>query len=204
MNGVSFAAAGAEIGEMSSRYRSAEKFMALCRDCPSYGRNWACPPFDLDVGDYLKKFDYAYVFGVKIVHPAEAVREAVTYEKFMEYSAGVFRGVKGVLSELLRALEEKFPGGAGASAGCCDSCSLCARGGGRPCRHPDRPRRSLESLGFDVGAISEDMLGTRLLWTKDALPEYQMFVNGFFAAREDDAIMNAIMSYLRGWGACPL
>ena len=56
-------------------------------------------------------------------------------------------------------------------------------------------------MGFDVAAISENMLGTRLLWIKDALPEYQMFVNGFLAVREDDEIMKSIESYLEGLGS---
>jgi hypothetical protein len=79
-----------------------------------------------------------------------------------------------------------------ASAG---GCSTVCR---VPCRFPAESRHSLESLGFDVAAISEEMLGTKLLWTKGALPEYQVFVNGFLSAREDDAIIDSIRSYLEG------
>jgi predicted metal-binding protein len=195
---ISFAAACNGMDEMERSYRSGDIFMALCRECPNYGANWACPPFDFDVPALLKKFGCLYVFGAKVTHPEEVVRSADTYEKSMEYTGRIFKGVKVLLSELLRTLEDRYPGGLGLSAGRCDACPACARGEGRPCRFPDRCRHSLESMGFDVAAIAENMLGTRLLWTKGALPEYQMFINGFLAAREDDGIMKSIESYLGG------
>jgi predicted metal-binding protein len=198
MKNVSFAVACGGMDDMARRYLSGGLFMALCRECPNYGANWACPPFDFSVSELLEKFGCLYAFGAKVAHPDDAVRTSDTYEKSIEYTGRIFKEVKRALSGLLLVLEERYPGGLGLSAGKCDVCPVCARRDGTPCRFPDRCRHSLESMGFDVAAISENMLGTRLLWIKDALPEYQMFVNGFLAPREDDDIMKSIESYLEG------
>ncbi|MDR3354176.1 MAG: DUF2284 domain-containing protein [Synergistaceae bacterium] len=201
MKNVSFSAACCGMENMPRHYRSEDLFMALCRECSNYGANWACPPFGFNVSELLKKFGCLYVFGAKVVNPEKAVRTSGTYEKSVAYTGRIFKEVKSALSGLLLTLEERYPGGLGLSAGRCDVCPACARIDGSPCRFPGRCRHSLESLGFDVAAISENMLGTRLLWIKDALPEYQMFVNGFLAEREDDEIMKSIESYLEGIGS---
>jgi predicted metal-binding protein len=201
LKNVSFAAAFGGMADMTRRYRSGDLFMSMCRECPSYGANWACPPFDFGVSELLEKFGCLYAFGAKVAHPDDILRTSDTYEKSVEYTGKIFKEVKSALSGLLFMLEERYPGGLGLSAGRCDVCPACARRKESPCRFPGRCRHSLESMGFDVAAISENMLGTRLLWIKDALPEYQMFVNGFLAVREDDEIMKSIESYLEGLGS---
>ena len=48
---------------------------------------------------------------------------------------------------------------------------------GKPCRHPEQLRHSLESVGFDVVAISRDLLGLELEWSKDgSLPKHLTLV----------------------------
>ena len=32
------------VPEWLEKYCQPEKFVPLCRECPQYGKNWACPP----------------------------------------------------------------------------------------------------------------------------------------------------------------
>ena len=65
-----------EVADLIERYRDAERFLALCREFPSYGRVWSCPPHDIDRA-WLQAFDYAMVYGTRIVYDP-AVRAGCT------------------------------------------------------------------------------------------------------------------------------
>ena len=44
------------IDEYIEKYVDVPKFLAACKQCPYYGVTWACPPFDFDPIEYLKKY----------------------------------------------------------------------------------------------------------------------------------------------------
>lgn len=53
----------------------------------------------------------------------------------------------------------------------------CTRREGLPCRHPDKVRPSLESMGFDIGKTAKELFGLELKWASDGmLPEYYVLV----------------------------
>jgi predicted metal-binding protein len=185
------------MGEFIARYRFPEKFMALCRECDNYGANWACPPFSVGTDDFLRGYARAYVFGVKAVHPKSAVRAADTRDKAVEYLRGVFTELKAGMLDILFKTEREHPGSVGVSAGGCAECPQCARSVGSPCRFSGKPRRSLESLGFDVSMISEEMSGMKLLWMDEKIPEYSVLVNALFSPVGDSSIMEGLKSRLR-------
>ena len=57
----------------------------------------------------------------------------------------------------------------------------CARIDGKPCRHPDKVRPSLEAFGFDISKTAKDLLGLEIKWSKgDLIPEYLTLVGGIF------------------------
>ena len=178
--------------ELRDSCRFAEKFMAFCRECRNYGANWACPPFDFDVPEYLDRYDRCCVFGVKMNHDEAVLARIKTSEQAAAYSAEIFKTVKDKLLALLFHLEEKFPGSVGASAGGCSFCGPCARSEGTPCPTPGRVRYSLESLGFDVVTISEKLLGVKILWGRDSLPPYQTLVNALFFREGKNASPEAV------------
>ena len=39
-------------------------------------------------------------------------------------------------------------------------------------------RYSMDAFGFDLSAITKDMLGIEILWCKDRLPEYFTLIHG--------------------------
>lgn len=158
-----------------ARYRDADKFGALCRQCPAYGMSWACPPFDFDTGSVLRRYSGAHLVAVKItpVHRGIAVDRAQS----------VLRPEREHLESRLLEMERRYGGRAFSFVGNCLHCpeGECARRHNQPCRYPDKVRPSLEAFGFDIGRTLADLFGIRLLWGHDGLlPEYLVIVGGFF------------------------
>jgi predicted metal-binding protein len=141
---------------------------------------------------------------VKVTHSANDLSPLDTNEKTKEYVGKIFKDVNAALLKLLHEVEKLFPEGVGVSAGGCGVCPSCARKDSAPCRIPGTPRHSLESLGFDVGLISDELLGMRLLWMKDSIPEYHVLVNAFFTKADDAAVGVEIESRLGRLIGCPL
>jgi predicted metal-binding protein len=188
---------GVSVRLLEERYRFADKFMALCRECGNYNSNWACPPFDFDVSEYLGKYDYAYVLGVQWVHDEETIAKADTREKALIYSKELYRkGMEEMLAFILQ-LEEKYPESSGVSAGGCSCCASCARPRNEPCRFPRRVRHSLESLSFDVSMIAQDFLGLELQWMKNTLPKAQAIINALFVKGQRGRLLDEISESLR-------
>jgi len=165
------------VKELKKRFRDAERFVQFCRECPNFGRSWACPPFNFNEDEYLSQWDSALLVATKIVpaagmHGAEAGR--------------LLREVRRTVDARLLDLERTTGGRAFSYAGSCDHCSEdgCNRECRQPCRHPELVRPSLEAFGFDIGAILSDLFGIRLLWPQgDAMPPYLMLVTALFHNR---------------------
>lgn len=156
-------------------YNDVERFLALCRECPNFGRVWACPPLSVDPVSELSAFDTVSVFATKIfpertdIPISEAGRVLVDERRQMERH--------------LRELERKTSGRALAFAGKCLYCpeGSCTRPLGRPCRHSDLVRPSLEAYGFDLGKTAERLLGFPLLWSDDGyIPRYLTLIGAVF------------------------
>jgi predicted metal-binding protein len=175
--------------ELIARFRFPEKIMEFCKACPIYGRNWSCPPFSFDVDELLGRYNCAYLFGIKMTHGDAARTSINTGGAALKYSVWLMDNVNLKMLSSLHDLERKYPGSRGASGGSCKICRTCARTEERPCRFPGKMRNSIESLGFDVMKISEELLGLKLLWMRDALPQYQVLINALFTKdRHDDII----------------
>ena len=65
---ISEAHIGAE--EYINNFRDPERFMEYCRQCPMYGKTWACPPYGFDIEEYLHGYRFATIIMAKIT-PAE-------------------------------------------------------------------------------------------------------------------------------------
>ena len=156
-------------------YRDARRFAACCRACPNYGRSWACPPFDFDMDEYLSGYRTALIIASKVtpVHPGLP----------LSASQELLRPVRMRHERMLLDLEKRYGGRAFAYAGTCLYCpkESCARLEGKPCRHPELVRPSLEACGFDLSRTTEELMGIPLRWGEgDRMPEYLTLVSGFF------------------------
>jgi predicted metal-binding protein len=175
--------------ELTGRFRFADDVMKLCAACPIFGKNWSCPPFGFDVDEFLGRFNHVYLFGIKMAHDEGTRAAARGAEKSLKYSVWLMDNVNLKMLDILHDLERKYSGSRGASGGSCKICPRCARADDLPCRFPDRMRNSIESLGFNVSMISEELLGLKILWFKDELPPYQVLVNALFTRERHDEII---------------
>ncbi|MFQ8827894.1 MAG: DUF2284 domain-containing protein [Alistipes sp.] len=168
--------------EYIRRYRDAERFAGLCRQCGRYGRCWACPPFSFDAEEYLSGFGTAHLIAARI-EPGERLRalcaDAGQSEK---QGRALLNEARCELDARLLAMEEAWPGSRAFFAGTCFDCpaGTCTRPSDLPCVRPGKIRPSLEALGFDLGRTAAELLGIELRWSTDGrLPEYFTLISGF-------------------------
>ena len=144
------------------------KFLAFCRDCPNYGKNWMCPPFDFDPADIWRSYEKVRLVVLQI--KPEGVGKGGNAEERAFRIIGAEK--KKLLLELLEE-EKKIKGSLSFFAGSCKLCAKCAREDGLPCRRPEMARHSIESIGADVSAALKKYLGLEICWIKDGkMPEY--------------------------------
>ena len=165
-------------------YQDRERFIDYCRECPRYDTVWSCHPLDFDTDEYLEKFAWVNVLGAKVILNTKVIEEADTAEKVMTVGWEIVSAVKLVLEEKMRQMERQISGGVSLSSGGCNLCKECIRKEGKSCRMPEKMRYSLDAFGFDLSAITKDMLGIDILWCRDRLPEYFTLIHGLLSKEE--------------------
>ena len=164
-------------------YRDVPKFLAYCRECSSYGTVWSCPPFGTDVESLTDGFAQVTVWGTNIEFDTETRNRYTSDDQRRAISIEAIEHTWQVVLPFIYAQEAAHPGSR-AFTGRCRLCrpTPCSRIEGKPCRHPERMRSSLEAVGFDVSATARDVLGIELVWSTDGrLPERITLVTALFS-----------------------
>lgn len=159
---------------LMERYRDAERFIAYCRQCECYGRQWSCPPFTCDVTAQLSRFTTATIIATIINIPPDTP---------IGQASEILLPERRRIENWLLNSEQQLDGRAFTTIGRCTLChpDTCTRITGHPCRHPDRVRPSLEAVGFDISAILSDLFGLTLQWGADGLcPPRLILVTALF------------------------
>lgn len=164
------------LADFIANYQHPEKYQAYCRECENYGTKWSCPPLNVDAAVFLQPYSYVTVAAVQMVYHAEVI-ESTPAERVKEVTWATIRPVKDWFHDAMLAVEQKVSGSIMLSSGGCTLCAECSRPAGEPCRQPQRMRYSLDSFGFDLSAITEELLGIKLLWCKGKLPAYYTLVH---------------------------
>lgn len=164
------------VDDWLEKYCFPEKFLSACVACPDYNRVWSCPPCVPSSDDYIKPYKTAYIIGVKVIYSPETRTKANTPALTEELRAATYGNVKHTLLETLLCMEREFGNCITIAAGRCELCSECTRRSGLPCRTPEKLRYSFSAFGFDLTKISEALLETKLLWSPQGLPEYNMAI----------------------------
>ena len=157
------------------RFRRADYFIEFCKQCRNYGNRYGCPPFESDPISNVETYSKVRIIGVKII-PAD---KSLPLEAANELMKPVILQLNNELLETEHSLDGLSFG----FVGNCPYCNgaPCARIEGKPCRHPDKVRPSLEAYGFDMSKTAEDVLGLQIKWSNDNLiPEYLTLVCGIF------------------------
>lgn len=166
-------------------YMDADRFLQYCMECPNYNRSWACPPFTHDTLGELKRYERVLLTATRIIPgekglPISDSRKLILPERVR-------------LEKLLREFEKKFGGRSFAFAGNCLYCpeGSCTRPDGKPCRHPELVRSSLEAYGFDIGLTLKNLFDMEILWSTDGkMPAYLTLVCGFFHNCPDSLLLS--------------
>ncbi|MBQ8091546.1 MAG: hypothetical protein IJ233_12465 [Pyramidobacter sp.] len=183
MSRAEYSFAQLPLAEFIARFRDAPRFIGYCRECERWNRCWCCPPLTVEPAEYMRPYAFVTVAAAKIFFD-DADRSRATTPELMRTVAW-----EALLREKTRLFDallccEKSSGGVQLGSGGCHLCSRCARISGEPCRRPEKLRYSLDSFGFDLTRISEELLGIRLLWSDGTeLPEYYTLVHALLNRR---------------------
>ena len=163
------------VEEYLARFHNPAEVWGYCSACSNYGKQWGCPPFDFDVVELLCKYSNILLTATKIslidrdLSPCD-IDDILRYERIR-------------LEEKLLELERAHNGLACTFIGKCLHCEegACSRLEGRPCRHPEMVRPSLEAYGFDVAKTLSELFSIELQWsTSNSLPDYLTLTCGVF------------------------
>lgn len=173
------------IEELKNNFWDIDKFEGFCKQCRNYGKVWSCPPYDFSIEEYVDRYKYIYIVGVKIVFDEDTLSSINTKEKISNYTTETLHFMKNkIMNEMLK-LEKLYPNSTSLSAGGCNLCENCSKLKNVQCIHPDLMRYSLESLGFDVGGVSSKLLNFELKWaTETRLPDYFSLIAGIMTNEE--------------------
>lgn len=173
------------IEELKNNFWDIEKFEGFCKQCRNYGKLWSCPPYNFSIEEYVDRYKYVYIVGVKIVFDEDTLSSINTKEKISSYTNKTLHFMKNKMMNEMLKLEKLYPNSTSLSAGGCNLCENCSKLKNVQCIHPDLMRYSLESLGFDVGGVSSKLLNFELKWaTETRLPDYFSLIAGIMTNEE--------------------
>lgn len=163
------------VAEYIAHFHKPNEVWGYCRACSNYGKQWGCPPFDFDVVERLSKYRSLQLIVTKIIlHdrslPSFEIDNILLHERLE-------------LEKRLLELERTHCGLACTFIGKCLHCgeAYCARLEGKPCRHPELIRPSLEAYGFDITKTLSELFDIELKWgINGSTPEYIILVCGLF------------------------
>lgn len=155
--------------EFISRYRDIERIRQYCLQCPGYGTSWGCPPFDFDPATVTDGFKTVTVTGTTIEFDEQTRAACTTASESARVGREAMEQVWQSLLPTLYEQERQVPGSRCFTFRCVLCPEGCTRPQGKPCRHPERLRHSLESVGFDLEAVTRDLLGIDLEWSTDGV-----------------------------------
>ncbi|MBF8982745.1 hypothetical protein IZY60_04240 [Lutibacter sp. B2] len=170
------------------KYYKPKIFIGFCKDCKYYNKIWACPPYDFETVDLIDPYKYAYIIGSKIyLNKLNGKLKELLNNDHVEFVVNeIYKSARAVLDQELMNIENKESDSKVLFAGRCMMCDICAKGNNKPCIYPDQLRYSLESIGFDVSLISEEILEYKMLWSSGKLPEYMILVSAIFSNKAID------------------
>lgn len=162
------------VADFVTRFVDVPKFLLFCESCPNYGKRWSCPPYEFRVPAFWERYEQLSLMAMQVTPQTAEEKERAAKDGMaflMPYRAS--------LEAALTQKERMKKGSYRLNPGRCVGCGVCARVDGKPCRREDMCRYSLESLGADVGRVSEELLGVPIVWGQNGqAPEYFLLVGG--------------------------
>ncbi len=151
------------------------KFLAYCKDCHRYGAMWCCPPYGQGEVPALDRYPWCALVGVQVRFDRPTLEQTQGKAAVRQVTEQALDQVRQAWDSRLWQAEAAHPGSLALYGGSCRLCRQCTRPS-QPCRHPERMRLSLESIGFDVAGMADQLLGCPMLWAGERLPAYYLLV----------------------------
>ena len=127
-------------------------------------------------------FKTVTVMGTTIEFDEQTRAACTTAEQVGAMGREAMEQVWQTLLPQLYEMERQVPGSRCFTFRCVLCPEGCTRPQGKPCRHPERLRHSLESVGFNLEAVTRDLLGIDLEWSTDgALSKHITLVTALFS-----------------------
>lgn len=168
-------------------YHNPKVFLELCKKCKNFNNLWSCPPYNFNINNLIDKYSNVYLIATKINFSNRTI-DKIPHDKIKDFTYKTLADVRKEIGVGLLDIEKKHSDSISLYAGSCLICKECTRPQNIPCRYPDKMRYSLESLGFDVSKIANDLLNTPILWSSNKLPEYFTLVSAVFTNNVIDNI----------------
>lgn len=147
------------------RFVDVPRFLGYCRECPAYGRTWACPEFDFDPLEVWTSRRWFHVITRTISFTAGQRRNGFDPDELQPQVMSMFTREKRRLRHRVVVLRAAHPGSVPLLAGSCELCEHCTRLEGRPCIHPEQLMHSIESIGGDVVQLVRELFGIQMSWS---------------------------------------
>ncbi|WP_316669346.1 DUF2284 domain-containing protein [uncultured Propionibacterium sp.] len=151
--------------EFVERFVDVPRFLSYCRDCPAYGRTWACPEFDFDPLAVWRSRRWFHVITRTIAFTGERPGEGLGPDELRSRVMALFTAEKRRLRHRVVVLRASHPGSIPLLAGACELCERCSRLDGRSCVHPGQLIHSIESIGGDVVGLVRELFGIEMGWS---------------------------------------
>lgn len=159
-------------------YADIQNTRSQCEKCPRYNNSWSCPPCTPDITRYVGKYRFASVIAVKVGYPPEMCDSKADRKQIVAERTGYYDMQRRRIQTMLLGLEKKHSGSYSVST--CLICEKCARSEGMPCRHPDKMRYSMTTLGLDFTRLLKDEFNIELTWSGEKLSAADYIVAALF------------------------
>ena len=142
------------------------RFAECCRQCPKYGKSWACPPFSFDVEALWKSYRQVFLCAAKCEIPQEMREIVYRTEELNRVCERICEPLADQVCQRLAQYGENREGSKIINPDGCHLCDDigCSRTQGLPCRYPQQMTLSIEGLGIDAQWTLKHCFGMELQW----------------------------------------
>lgn len=172
------------------------KFLDMCKKgCKNFENKYSCPPFSPDFEFLVKGCKKLFVVMLSFDLKQLVNSKYKDYHKLKIGNAVIKPRIERLMRNLEIKFNTKFLG-----SGACRLCKPCVAAFNKPCKHPEKLRFSLESVGVDCNDLFCKLFGKELLWYSDKkAPLYTSVVAALLINNkmEDCEIVNEFEALIR-------
>lgn len=163
-----------------------ELFSRMCEEsCRNFDKKYCCPPYAPRFEEFVRSYDRLLVVLFTLSLNQLNGFNYLDYHKLR--IANIV--LKSRIERFMRCLDEVFKTRF-LSTGACRLCKPCKCKIGEPCKHPNKMRYSLESVGVDCDYLSRELFNIPLLWYEDKkAPEYTSVICAIPIKENKDAVV---------------